>query len=196
MIFRTATPIPSVCDHLVGHHNMWSKYSCYQIYPQTFVSDECNRLIDYHKQLSTEHSILGTSRDSHLYWIHDNIDLTRRFFDSVYDKVLDYNQNFNFEITKPTYAQLTKYSPGQYYHWHQDIGADDPSFRKISVSVQLTPKDATGGIEIFYGQDNPIINLEQGDLVVFPSWVTHRATQPTDERWSLVFWVRGTNPFR
>ena len=175
---------------------MWSKYNYYQIYSRAFISDECNKFIDCHKQLSADHSILGTSRDSNLYWISDNTDLTRHFFDNVYDKVLDYNQNFNFEITKPTYAQLTKYSPAQYYHWHQDIGGGDPSFRKISVSVQLTSKDQTGGIEILYGQDSPIINLEQGDLVVFPSWATHRATQPTVERWSLVFWIRGTNPFR
>ena len=173
----------------------WSKYNYYQIYSQVFVSDDCNKLIDSHRELSTEHSILGTARNSNLYWLKDNTGLTNRFFNEVYDKVVDYNQAFNFEITKPTYAQLTKYSPGQYYNWHQDIGAGDLSLRKISVSVQLTSKDPTGGIEIFYGQDDPIINLEQGDLVVFPSWVAHRATQPTNERWSLVFWVSGTNPF-
>jgi predicted 2-oxoglutarate/Fe(II)-dependent dioxygenase YbiX len=174
---------------------MWSKYDYYQIYSQVFVSDNCNKLIDHHRQLSTEHSILGAARNSNLYWLNDDVGLASHFFDRVYDKVLDYNQAFNFKITKPTYAQLTKYSPGQYYHWHQDIGAGDLSCRKISVSVQLTAKDPTGGIEIFYGQHNPIVNLEQGDLVVFPAWVTHRATQPTNERWSLVFWVRGTNPF-
>jgi predicted 2-oxoglutarate/Fe(II)-dependent dioxygenase YbiX len=175
---------------------MWSEYKYYQIYSQSFVSEECDNLINCHKQLSVERSILGTSRNSNLYWINDSTDLTKHFFDRVYEKVLDYNRNFHFDITRPTYAQLTKYSPEQYYHWHQDIGAGDPSLRKISVSVQLTSKDPTGGIEIFYGQDSPIINLEQGDLIVFPSWVTHRATQPTDERWSLVFWVGGANPFR
>jgi predicted 2-oxoglutarate/Fe(II)-dependent dioxygenase YbiX len=174
---------------------MWSEYNYYRIYPQVFVSDLCKKLIDSHIKLPTEHSILGTARNSNLYWLSDNTDLTKHFFESVYDKVLDYNRSLNFEITKPTFAQLTKYSSGQYYHWYQDIGAGEPSLRKISVSVQLTSKDPTGGIEIFYGQDNPIINLEKGDLVVFPSWLAHRATQPTNERWSLIFWVCGTDPF-
>jgi hypothetical protein len=33
--------------------------------------------------------------------------------------------------------QLTRYSSGQYYDWHMDLGASQASLRKVSLVVEL-----------------------------------------------------------
>jgi predicted 2-oxoglutarate/Fe(II)-dependent dioxygenase YbiX len=68
------------------------------------------------------------------------------------------------------------------------------------VVVELTPRTEHegGGIEVFYGDgaDNNVY-LDIGDLVIFPSFVMHRArTVRSGIRWSLVQWVNGKSPLR
>jgi predicted 2-oxoglutarate/Fe(II)-dependent dioxygenase YbiX len=55
-----------------------------------------------------------------------------------------------------------------------------------------------GGTEVFYGDsiDNRI-DADIGDVVVFPSFVIHRASMVhSGIRWSLVLWLTGPQPLR
>ncbi len=74
------------------------------------------------------------------------------------------------------------------------------SLRKITAVVELTSNNSVGGggIEVFYGQSaiNKVA-LEIGDIVLFPSFVMHRALMvERGTRWSLVFWLNGTRPLQ
>lgn len=115
--------------------------------------------------------------------------------------VLEYNKTYEFELLDEiNTAQLTRYAKNQQYGWHVDLGAKQSSLRKVSAVVELTPEGCHvgGGIEIFYGDtlDNKV-ELGAGDIVVFPSFVTHRASRvESGVRWSLVFWFEGPAPFK
>jgi predicted 2-oxoglutarate/Fe(II)-dependent dioxygenase YbiX len=72
--------------------------------------------------------------------------------------------------------------------------------RKITAVVELAPKGLMkgGGLEIFYGESiENKVDLDVGDVVVFPSFVMHRASLiESGTRWSLVLWLNGTRPLR
>jgi predicted 2-oxoglutarate/Fe(II)-dependent dioxygenase YbiX len=74
------------------------------------------------------------------------------------------------------------------------------SLRKITAVVELTSNQARrgGGIEVFYGQSaENKVHLDVGDIVLFPSFVMHRALAvECGTRWSLVFWLNGTRPLQ
>jgi predicted 2-oxoglutarate/Fe(II)-dependent dioxygenase YbiX len=55
-----------------------------------------------------------------------------------------------------------------------------------------------GGPEIFYGETlKNQVDVNMGDLLVFPSFVTHRASEVQNgTRWSLVFWFCGSEPLK
>src|SRR6266851_5791400 len=94
--------------------------------------------------------------------------------------------------------QLTRYMADQLYDWHMDLGAGAMSLRKISIVVELAAGGYDGGwTEVFYGEGrNNRIPLGQGDALVFPSFIMHRALPvQSGARWTLVSWLTGPEPF-
>jgi PKHD-type hydroxylase len=99
-------------------------------------------------------------------------------------------------ITTPS-LQLVRYRKGQHHAWHRD-GCDGPfSTRKLSITVQIcSPKDYTGGELQFFEREEPTrippAQLEQGTIIVFPSYLLHRVTPvATGTRHALVVWIDG-----
>jgi len=93
--------------------------------------------------------------------------------------------------------QLTRYAAGQLYGWHMDLGSGAMSLRKISVVVELAGGGYNGGgIEVFYGEGSGNrIALGQGDALLFPSFIMHRALPvQSGTRWTLVSWLTGPEP--
>jgi len=140
------------------------------------------------------------ARDSDIFWIPP-CQNTNWIFDRLWDLVYTYNSNYGFDLVRDTgQAQLTRYRPGQHYEWHMDLGSGEPSFRKITAVVELTARNSMkgGGIEIFYGQSGGNkLDLDIGDVVIFPSFIMHRASMADSAiRWSLVLWLNGARPFR
>jgi predicted 2-oxoglutarate/Fe(II)-dependent dioxygenase YbiX len=81
-----------------------------------------------------------------------------------------------------------------------DLGPQRLSLRKITAVVELVSKDLIkgGGLEIFYGDavENKI-DLDIGDVALFPSFVMHRASiVESGARWSLVLWLNGVRPLK
>jgi PKHD-type hydroxylase len=145
-------------------------------------------------------SKIANVRDSDIFWIPRNSD-TEWIFIRLWNVVTLYNSQYGFELSNELgQVQLTRYLPGQHYDWHMDLGPRQSSLRKITVVVELTARTEHegGGIEVFYGDavDNNLY-LDIGDLVIFPSFVMHRAsTVRNGIRWSLVQWLLGESPLR
>jgi hypothetical protein len=184
---------------------LWDTYNYFEIYKTHFDQRECNQIINLHHQNHLVQSKMfslqgGTLRDSDIFWIPRAAN-TDWIFSRLWDLVSLYNSKYNFELSSNLgQAQLTRYQPGQHYEWHMDLGSGQPSLRKITAVVELTSNQSVkgGGIEIFYGQSAANkVNLDTGDVVLFPSFVMHRASMvDSGTRWSLVLWFNGTRTLR
>ncbi len=79
-----------------------------------------------------------------------------------------------------------------HYGWHNDLGPDLMSTRKLSFSILLNDPSTYEGGRLEFMPDFGFSNVQQGDLVVFPSYLTHRVTQITSgTRYCIVGWVHG-----
>ena len=76
-------------------------------------------------------------------------------------------------------------------HNEHDELQNDNNTRKLSMSVILNSDYEGGDFEIF-GLENKIPRLEEGSIIVFPSFKEHRVTPVTRGiRYSLVAWFVG-----
>lgn len=186
-------------------HIEWQTYRYYEIYRRLFSEEDCQSIVSLHNEYSMVASRINYQsgdpvRDCHLFWIPRSAS-TEWIFSRLWAAAQRFNEAYQFELLPEMgMAQLTRYTPGQQYNWHMDLGAKDASVRKISMVLQLSAnKDMKGGgTEIFYGDaiDNQL-HADIGDVVVFPSFVTHRAAMITSGvRWTLVIWLTGPRPLR
>jgi PKHD-type hydroxylase len=120
----------------------------------------------------------------------------------VYKKLMDLsieaNKIWGFDLMSiDEDIQYTEYYDKNdgHYDWHQDIGPDSASLRKVSITVQLSDSEEYegGDLQIWSGGQN-IQNVERGSgvVVIFPSYMMHRVTKVTKgTRRSFVLWVGG-----
>lgn len=92
--------------------------------------------------------------------------------------------------------QLMRYtSPSIGYNWHIDLGQDQLSTRKLSISITLN-EDFTGGDLLFFSDKLFRCPLPKGQCIAFPSFLSHKVMPiRTGVRWALVCWISG-HPFR
>lgn len=153
-----------------------------------------------------EYAMKKQIRDSNVSWVEE-----RWIYEAIFPYILTANTNagWNFDITWTEPFQFTKYKPGQFYNWHCDSdvlptkeGPGKGLIRKISASLLLNNSSEFkgGSFEFdFKNTAHPKTSMavakelsNQGDLIVFPSFVWHRV-QPVTEgaRYSLVMWNQG-----
>ena len=95
-------------------------------------------------------------------------------------------------------VQLSCYGPGEFYNWHKDAGfyaALNAPIRKMSAVCLLSNKEDFEGGELKLRIDKSETDnmlVDQGDLVVFPSSMDHKAF-PVKKgmRFSAVLWAIG-----
>jgi PKHD-type hydroxylase len=91
--------------------------------------------------------------------------------------------------------QFTVYHDGGgHYDWHLDIGPRELSWRKISLTIQMSEdEDYEGGeLEFMLGPRPIKAPRGKGVVVVFPSYLLHRVTPVSKgTRKSMVLWVGG-----
>ena len=181
---------------------MWEAFNYCEAFAGRFSAEECERVIAVHQGASTLQSRLpgrdrGLIRDSDLFWVPRTIE-TAWIFDRIWDVATLYNSRYGFGLSEEMgQLQLTRYMAGQQYDWHMDLGGGAMSLRKISVVVELAGGGYDGGgIEVFYGEGSGNrIALGQGDALVFPSFIMHRALPvQSGTRWTLVSWLTGPAP--
>ena len=136
-------------------------------------------------------------RSSNVKWIPQNSEW-KWLYDKMMDMSVEANGMWGFDlIAADELIQYTEYlaEDDGHYTWHQDIGPDMASLRKISITVQLSESDEYegGDLELWMGGDS-IIKAARGAGVVFifPSYMMHRVTPVTKgKRRSFVLWVGG-----
>jgi PKHD-type hydroxylase len=178
----------------------WAGFGYFTQRNGLFSAVECAEIVGYQSLAAEVEAKIVTDelvRDSSLFWLFPNFH-TQWLFDRVAAAINEWNEAYGFEINPPESFQLTRYTAGQHYNWHMDLGYGPMSRRKISFVMGLNDGFTGGGLEIFFGKaENPVLRLAPGDCAIFPSFIMHRAL-PIDsgERWSLVSWVLGPEPIR
>lgn len=190
IVLNNTTNKPFEVDNLVG----------YSHFKKLFTKKECEKIINIAKNKVFEKGmaigVSGTSlRSSNICWLYPDLELNW-VFSRVTDVVIDLNNRFfNFDISGLKEGfQFTNYkSPDGRYGKHIDKGYKN-RIRKLSLSIQLTdPKEYEGGeLYLYESEIGQKMTKEQGDLVLFPSYILHEIAPVTKgERNSLVSWVAG-----
>ncbi len=183
---------------------MWRAFHYCEVFADRFDPQECDRVIALHQEEAALRSVMpqsngGFIRDSHLFWVPRTPD-TEWIFERIWDLTTLYNAEYGFELfAEMGQLQLTRYAKDQLYNWHMDLGSGAMSLRKISVVIELAAgRYDGGGIEVFYGEGTSNrITLGQGDALVFPSFIMHRALPvQSGTRWTLVSWLTGPAPLK
>ena len=178
---------------------MWEAFHYCETFAERFTAEECERVIALHQERSALQSRMPRGdgafiRDSDLFWVPRTAE-TEWIFARLWEVATLYNSRYRFELFEEMgQLQLTRYAKDQLYNWHMDLGAGAMSLRKISVVVELAAgRYDGGGIEVFYGEGTANrIPLEQGDVLIFPSFIMHRALPvQSGTRWTLVSWLTG-----
>ena len=154
------------------------------------------------KQAQTQESrednkLLDNVRKSDIVWIKEQW---------VYDLITPYMLSANeqagwkYDIVAAESCQVTRYTKDGFYKWHKDgMGShheiiNDPNnkgnVRKLSMSVFLNDNYEGGNFEIV--DEDKVPRLEEGSIIVFPSFLEHRVAPVTKgTRYSLVAWCVG-----
>ena len=107
---------------------------------------------------------------------------------------------WRFDISATQALQVVRYPVGGRYNWHVDLSEAIPYHtRKLSLTVQLSRSDSYegGGLELYFGAAPLTASRQQGTATLFPSYALHRVAPVTaGERWALVTWAVGDNPYR
>jgi len=194
---------------------MWEAFYYCETCAGRFNAEECERVIALHQGAAALQSRMPRGdgafiRDSDLFWVPRIVE-TEWIFARIWEVASLYNSRYGFELFEEMgqlqltrfeemgQLQLTRYAKDQLYNWHMDLGVGAMSLRKISVVVELGAVGYDGGgIEVFYGEGTANrIALGQGDALIFPSFIMHRALPvQSGIRWTLVSWLTGSNPLQ
>ena len=168
----------------------------YYWYQNSFTDSELGSLESSLQKLSFEKATTvgggdETIRQSSIKWIPQHPQ-----FEWLYEKLLAFaleaNQNlWEFDLWSIIeHIQYTEYYATQngHYDWHQDIGPNNLSQRKLSIAIQLNDDYEGGEFQIWQGgKSYQTIPKGKGNVVVFPSYMMHRVTPVTSgTRKSLV----------
>ena len=169
-----------------------------------FTVDECKDIVRLAEEKGVEtgnvsdpgssegSAVVKGLRNSEVAWLVRE-QRTKWIFERIDAVIREVNEAYKFDLTGYNMIQIARYSEGNYYDWHLDIGKKLSSTRKLSVTVQLSdPADYDGGeLDLFsFVRENPTRTI--GSIIVFPSFLNHRVAPVTrGVRWSLVAWVCG-----
>ena len=135
--------------------------------------------------------------------------------DTIWPFIMEANNkaSWEYDIKAAESSQITRYKKGGFYNFHRDGGGchlvkyNNPTnafmhghVRKISMTVLLNKSFEGGDFEFTsYAREECTIapvEMNQGDVIVFPSWMEHRVAPITKGiRYSLVTWFLGP-PFK
>ena len=185
----------------------------FHVWKRAIPPDLCNRLMEEATNLPKQEAMTGTKnvelqssgppnkdiRDSEVRWFPINVPRYKWIYDYVNGFVQIANrQMFGVDLWGPQSIQYTEYNgAGTHYDWHMDSDLMDyhsMEHRKLSCVMLLNDKkEYRGGAFEIEGHDNIKKQFkDQGDVVVFPSFLRHRVKKVTKgSRHSLVSWYGG-----
>jgi PKHD-type hydroxylase len=100
--------------------------------------------------------------------------------------------NWNYSLFDFQDVQIGKYKNSGHYDWHYDAFPPENGMqRKLSCSILLNDEFEGGKFEIETFEKKQI-DLQKGDIFVFPSFLKHCVTPVTSgTRYSAVVWATG-----
>ena len=136
-------------------------------------------------------------RKSQIKWLLLN-SKTDWIYNKIVDMAIEANTTWEFNLHSIIDSiQYTEYyEGGGHYDWHVDIGPQNISHRKVSVTIQLSDSDEYegGDLELWSGSGYHIMPRGKGVSTFFPSFTMHRITPVTKgTRKSLVLWIGGVH---
>jgi predicted 2-oxoglutarate/Fe(II)-dependent dioxygenase YbiX len=120
--------------------------------------------------------------------------LTEALYENFESLFAEFNRQYGVVvdgIEEP--ISLIRYKEGGLLDWHLDCGEGCASRRKLSISIQLSARDAYAGGDLeFAGAASHTLARDQYAAIGFPAYLTHRVTAVTrGEREALVAWIHG-----
>jgi predicted 2-oxoglutarate/Fe(II)-dependent dioxygenase YbiX len=99
---------------------------------------------------------------------------------------------WNYTVNQTEAVQISTYTAGQKYDWHTDSSVLQRDPRKLTAVVQLSKSSSFEGGGLYLDGFEGSVLLEQGDMVVFPSYLRHTAKEVTSGvRQTATIWMRG-----
>ena len=148
-----------------------------------------------------EKQSLDNIRKSDIVWITD-----QWVYDLIWGYMMSANEQagWKYDIAAAENCQITRYTKDGFYTWHKDgMGSHnevrnepDNKFlhgntRKLSMSIILNFDYEGGDFELRYLNEK-VPRLEEGSIIIFPSFLDHRVAPVTKGiRYSLVAWFVG-----
>jgi PKHD-type hydroxylase len=165
--------------------------------PNALTSEECRKVIEIGERLPRTDGRVELGPDayrvSHIAWIEPAPE-THWLFHKLAVLFAEANRHYGFELVGFVDAlQYTVYGAEQHFDWHLDLGMDQTSARKLSMSLQLTdPRDYAGGELELISVASGAESRQLGSATFFPSYLAHRVKPVTSGmRRSLVAWAYG-----
>jgi PKHD-type hydroxylase len=191
---QPALPFTVLGDHLDKPHSR--TLGCIVV-PKLFSVDECQQIMSLGESADLDAGFMQTPYEGYRrcqYRFISEDAGTNWVFHRLRDTVLRLNEHYQFRLSRFVEGlQFTRYTQGGVIHWHTDTGTGIASTRKISISIQLsTPTDYEGGDFELCPDGTPPFARNQGNAIIFPSFLAHRVTEITaGVRYALVVWAHG-----
>jgi PKHD-type hydroxylase len=173
----------------------------YWLWPEGTLSQHMCETWVWRYQNKVAEATVNPARD-----VNHDIRISNTFFTSD-DDVISTMQDFIFTANRLAFGvdvspyvecQFTHYNGEQsgYYGKHIDSflsQSDEMYDRKLSCVILLTdPKEFDGGELLLGTTDEEVVELKQGSIVVFPSFMAHRVAPVTrGVRHTMVGWMYG-----
>jgi PKHD-type hydroxylase len=175
----------------------------YYTFQEAFSSEEIELILELMEDLpfiegSTKGKTEDGYRSSSIKWVPQE-ETFKWIYDRIGEMAIEANDEcWEFDLhSMPERMQYTEYyEDGGQYNWHLDIGPNELSQRKISITIQLSdPSEYEGGnLELLKGAIPLSCPKGKGTAVLFPSYILHRISPVTKgTRRSLVLWLGGNH---
>jgi|TARA_Y100001951_G_C11284389_1_gene267614 PKHD-type hydroxylase len=171
--------------------------------------NNCKKIIDEFDESCTRGTTIGGNindkrkSDVFLYdiWKLDLPDFQKVVIYKIKEIFTTENKRYHYDLDYSSInIQFTRYKVDEFYEWHTDDAfifthKKHNNVRKLSVMCPLNAGEYEGGelqLKLDYQEEPRNINIEPGDIIVFPSFTLHRILPITSNiRYSLVAWISG-----
>ena len=155
---------------------------------QLFDQTECKQIIQLAQQQYEQQGLAAGKytpevRSNHIYWWqHPD--------PGKFLHILTQFEKYPVTWVQEPY-QVSRYDTGTFYEWHEDQFKNKRTSARL-LTLTCTLQTAPGAA--FETRDHRF-ELEEGQAVIIPADMEHRATAPTiGTRWAFTAWGMGPNP--
>lgn len=165
---------PSLCS-VFYFKNAFSKEECNLIL-ETYVNKQYKIDTIRREELYEISGSYAIKPDENSTWIYERFEKYSLYINE---------KAYKFQISGIQGVHILEYKENDILDWHIDlIGKESFTLRKISLAVYLSDRSEYEGGQIFFDirenkTPNQTIPMEQGSIVIFPSFLHHKVERIT-----------------